>query len=612
MMGKYPMTANGATNSTANPQNALSIIDLDFTKMCKVSGWHNNCGLNCLSHFLFDKLSALPASEFDLFIAANPEYISLLDTFKEYYGLRNNVGWQDILGLLRAHPAASDREALLAPVFRKHLGKLLLGHANELWDTKASAALGDCIAIDTPPGQPIYQDISAPLYYSNRAFYDNLRQEFQAEFMQTLQADPTAQEIQLADRSLRDHSDNKKINNYQPTQDAILRHIIFQRKSNLQERYFERAQVNWMTEGCRRYADFVANMNNMVMISADQLQFLCESLNIGLEVFTFDSMRHAVANRATGEHTHGAQGASDREFQWKMKVMNMGGVHWIFQEPNRDEQKVKLHNQCYTAPVSSEHAGKYKITTTPVTKELVIAEVKHMLGEMTLEELTQIKQIAQLAAALAAVQRQEMAKKAEQTTVGTSLMVFSVFDATKEGKALYQILAGNPATLALVNQHFDVALARAFIQKFAANIEQVKAVNGATLVAFLDKFIKQNKPVQAVGHALTDALNGTSSAPAIVVAKDSKPTIKLSHLAIMQQNDLAKRMTVLIGANPLAVEAFNKYSDECVRRFADSLKNPAFLDAYAKLPQDQQVAFIEKFANQKPVANASTTVKKVI
>lgn len=604
------MTANGATNSTAKPQSGLDLIALDVNRLCKVSGWHNNCGLNCLTHFLFDKLSSMPVGEFDLFLAANPEYIAILDTFKEYYNLQNNYGWQDILGLLRAHPVPTDREALLAPVFRKHLGKLLIGHVNELWDTKAAAAFGDCIAIDTPVGAPIYQDISMPLYYSNRAFYDNLRQEFQTELMRALESHPTELELQVAAQGLRDNSNNKKIPNYTPTNDAILRHVIFQRKNLLQERFFERAQMNWMTEGCKRYADYVANINNMVMISADQLQFLCESLNVGVEVFTFDSMRHATTNRETGEHTHGAQWVSERPFQWKMKVMNMGGVHWIFQEPNRNEQKRVQHNKHYETPLSDELAGKFKIITSrPVSKELIIAEVKHMLGEMTAEELTQIKTIAAIAEAVAEARRQEMAKKAQEemakTAASASLLVFSVFDATSDGKALYALLVAHKEALALVNQHFDVAMARKFMQQYSGCVAKLQAANGPTLVAFLDKFIKQNKPalpLPATGHALSDALN-MPLVPAILVARDTKPSIKLSHLTIMQQNDVAKRMTVLIERNRLAMDAFNQYSEDKVRRLA-GLINPALLEAYEKLNQAEQVAFIEKFGKQTPAPAA--------
>ncbi|MGE3318676.1 MAG: hypothetical protein AB7I18_05215 [Candidatus Berkiella sp.] len=594
------MSANGATNSTTQPQTGLGLdmIELDFNKLCKVSGWHNNCGLNCLSHFLFDKLSSLPQGEFDLFIAANEEYVEILKTFKEYYGLNNNVGWQDILGLLRAHPAATDREALLAPVLRKHLGKILLGHSNELWDTKASAAFGDCIDLESQ----VYQDISVPIYHSNKAFYDKLRNEFEVAFMQALEAEVTPAERLIAEAQLRDNSNNKKIPNYQPTNDDILRHVIFQRKSRLQDQFNDKAQINWMTEGCQRYADHIGDMKNMVMISADQLQLLCESLNIGLDVFTFASMQQAITNRATGEHTRGAQWVAEREFHWKMKVFNMGGVHWIFQEPNRDEQKVKQHNQYYTAPLSPELAGKYRIACGPVSKELIIAEVKHMMGEMSIEELTQIKQIAELAAALAAAQRQEMAKQAQQQSA--SLLVFSVFDSSKEGKALYELITSHPGALALVNQHFDVTLARAFVQKFGFNIEALKAVSGPTLVVFLDKFAKQHKPVQVVGHALTNAFNASLPAP-ILVARDSKPSIKLTHLAIMQKNDTAKRMTVLIGANPLAVAAFNQFSDECVHRFADSLKNPQLLEAYAKLAPKDQVVFIQRFAEKQLTQKAA-------
>ncbi|HRE32948.1 MAG TPA: hypothetical protein PLD88_13295, partial [Candidatus Berkiella sp.] len=155
------MSIKGTTGS-------VQTLQLDFTKLCKTTGWHNNCGLNALTHFLYAKLSALSARDLDLFLAENPEYFSLLESFNEYYGLTQEHGWHEVLDLLRCHPVPTDKEALFAPVLRKHLGKALIEHQEELWNTDASVAVSDYIK----DGR--VADVARPVYLSNKAHLDGL------------------------------------------------------------------------------------------------------------------------------------------------------------------------------------------------------------------------------------------------------------------------------------------------------------------------------------------------------------------------------------------------------------------------------------------------------
>ncbi|HRE32949.1 MAG TPA: hypothetical protein PLD88_13300, partial [Candidatus Berkiella sp.] len=135
-----------------------------------------------------------------------------------------------------------------------------------------------------------------------------------------LDTPPSEDELATARRELVNNRNHKENPQYKMTEEDILRHVIFQRRNSVEDEFIPVAQIEWMTNGCQRYANYIADMNNHVMVSADHLQFLCEKLNIGAEVYTPASMRYALLHNDLAEYTGGAQSMPQREFPWNIKV----------------------------------------------------------------------------------------------------------------------------------------------------------------------------------------------------------------------------------------------------------------------------------------------------
>jgi len=140
-------------------------MPLNKDLLCQTSAWHNNCGLNGLTHFLASKLET---GELIEKFSRDPHYLALLDSFQEYYDLPNRPTWEEIRALFRKHTAATDKEAIFAPVLRKYLGKVILPKAEGLWDFHVAGALTDYLQ-----GKPT-SDIAEPIIHSNEAMIESL------------------------------------------------------------------------------------------------------------------------------------------------------------------------------------------------------------------------------------------------------------------------------------------------------------------------------------------------------------------------------------------------------------------------------------------------------
>lgn len=617
------MATKGAT-ATTKAKGDMSQIGLQVGNLCKTTGWYNNCGLNSLTHFLVAKLSVMSVGELDLFLAENPEYFSLLASFHEYYGLREQYGWQDVLRLLREHPVATDQEAIFAPVLRLHLGKILIEHAENLWLTDASSAVSDYIKFGE------IRDVARPVYQANKPFFDELRAQFEAALIASLQAEnPSSEELATANAALRNNRDNLAIPNYQPTQEEILQHVIFQRRNTLEGAFLPQAEQYWHETGCQRYAEFVANMNHQVMVSADHLQFICQKLNIGLEVYTPASIQRALDDRELAAHTHGAQWVPEAgAFMWMMKVLNMG-IHWIYQEPANDAANVAAHNQHYpealTGAFLENHAlsGRFKIIgPLAMNKELIIAEIKHCLGELSAEALAETRNAITVAesirlAALAKAREEAAIAKAQVNTpvkhaCGLFTDTHAVLDATEIGKKYIALLTADPDVLQVFNQEFQRGLVKPFLDTYGndKNLTSICFLNKVSKIAFLKALAAKLKPVSChvmaaslssgPGHSLQEALTVPS---ARLIHTTEQPRIKLTHLAIMQDKALLKTNTAAaeialkaFEANQMVADAFNAFSSECVRKFATNPNLADLVPKFVKLTTDQQVLFLQRYA----------------
>ena len=287
--------------------------------LCKTTGWHNNCGLNCLTHFLFNKLEK---NELQTLFEFNPEYQSLLQTFQEYYNLSNTPSWDEIKTLLTGLSVPADREAVLAPVLRKHLGKIMLEKVAELWETEAIGAFSEFLNTGES------NDIAGPIVNANQAFFIEFKGLYDSEINLIHSVPFSAAEQEQAIAKIQLNKKELSDNNIQDQ-------MKFARRNTIEEAYALKAKNYWLNEGGgEKYIDYLADLNNKVMVSSHQLGLLCQKLNINLEVYTLVS----------GEYV--AQDLPQGQFFWVMKVYNEG-LHWVYEEPDRNAVKATQHNNYY-------------------------------------------------------------------------------------------------------------------------------------------------------------------------------------------------------------------------------------------------------------------------
>ncbi len=344
----FPETATSPTKQTSSDkldavvipdrlsEQAQAVIGINMNKICQTSGWYNNCGLNCMTHFMFTKLSAIPKNQFARFLKDNPEYDSFLSTFQTYYGLSQKPDWPVVLTLLADH-TRSDREAIFAPVLRSHIGKIMPTFANELFDTKLSAALSDYIKTGRTG------DNANAVFKSNQRFFEQYKAEFGLALKKVEARKPTRAERAKANVNLEAKKKNKDFLDFVITEEDILDNIQLQRKSNLEDKMLPKAKAHWISQGCKAYADYVADLDNAEMISADQLQWLGQQFNIGVEIYTPASMERAISDPTLGAINHGMQSKPEGDFKWTMRVHN-SGVHWTFEEANQSQDAANEHN----------------------------------------------------------------------------------------------------------------------------------------------------------------------------------------------------------------------------------------------------------------------------
>jgi hypothetical protein len=117
---------------------ALNNARFDFKKQASTTGWFNNCGLNCFSHFLIEKLVRGTDVERQVFTTSDPVVdTSLLTSFREYYNLKDLKPEFTLSHLQKMFSTTYTdpimQEMIMAPVLRAHLAKkILLKDANTI------------------------------------------------------------------------------------------------------------------------------------------------------------------------------------------------------------------------------------------------------------------------------------------------------------------------------------------------------------------------------------------------------------------------------------------------------------------------------------------------
>lgn len=261
-----------------NPKKAPSTLnigdDIDVTRICKTSTWHNNCGFNCLSHYFVHKLKTGTLTDNNM----PQEYDEFLDTFQTYYQLPHKPTWQHIHDLITEYyTSPRDQERLFAPALRLHLGNIL------------------------KRPNPILEDIFV-----------------------------VVMNLVKSGGTLVDDFDKIYVANH----DYIVRDLID--TMNGRVRSDEEHQSYWRREGAKNYANAIANMNNNIMISADNLGLLCKSFGIGLSYYAIEE----------GKVTWTQSKTDDVSYPENITVYHQG-AHWTYHEFSHEPAATAAHNACY-------------------------------------------------------------------------------------------------------------------------------------------------------------------------------------------------------------------------------------------------------------------------
>lgn len=310
---------------------------------CKTTGWHNNCGLNCLTHFIYAKLEK---NDLQKLYSNDAEYDKLLTTFQEYYALPNKPTWDDIKAMLSKLEAPHDREAILAPVLRQHLGKLISENAKEIWKKDASVALWDHFK-DTPA-----TDVGIPIYTVNQTIFAELKKEYEQglpnlevdkKLITNLERGVAIDLINEQNQQTKNTSKLLDVNN----EETIKLFVYNYRVLNWQDKIGDKAKADWLKKGggCEKFANHMANLNTSEMISAGQLGFLANKLKINTQIFRPDGMGRFLINFNDN--------AATQLPDWVMKVSH-SGAHWEYEEPSQNVQAAAEHNKFYATNMPSK------------------------------------------------------------------------------------------------------------------------------------------------------------------------------------------------------------------------------------------------------------------
>ncbi len=322
---------------------------------CKASAWHNNCALNSLTHFIY---SQLETEQLQHLYGSNHEYLSLLKSFQDYYELPKMPSWAEIKILLQSFDAPHDKEVILAPVLRKHLGKILLRESAKLWEMDASMAFSTYLDLGE------ITDAALSIFNANSEFFVQLKHNYEQE-KEALLLSPlpfSEEETIAATQLILDHNRGKIPGGprYLPIDEQNIQNkITFTRKNNLLDKYLNQAKTYWLQSGSRSYADYVGNLKNSVMVSADQLQFLCQKLKISALVHMPD----------------GSILRPSESFVWEMILFN-NGRHWEYQEPTGDMEKQAQHNAYYLVENVESKFNSHNPDNPPLS-ENIIAHIRN-------------------------------------------------------------------------------------------------------------------------------------------------------------------------------------------------------------------------------------------
>lgn len=325
--------------------SSQSVPIFDVSKRAHTSGWGNNCGFNCIVHFICDELEK-PGNEAEIKkIYESPENRAMLDKFFDYYRLnetgikKENFNILSLKKILQQYPHPLDREIILGPVLREYVGEKLKKEYDRggresgvAWDyfkrdalkylkAKVAEAEGDQKAVSKA-----YADMDN--VYMIRGMEDANAKMLDVVFKEYREACEKAREDKLEPPQLEDFFDDKRVSELWFTNNGVGNYL------------FE------MTVGT-------------AMISIPELVVATKSLGIELSVFDDkgpifdrDGIRYSTTRSIYRPEIQSSR---------NLKIINIGKIHWEYEVGNLDSQKLAERNAQYPGDRNYDNPKKISI-----------------------------------------------------------------------------------------------------------------------------------------------------------------------------------------------------------------------------------------------------------
>lgn len=259
----------------------------DLSKKCKTSGWHQNCGVNCLTHF-FAKM----IENGEIQRSKNHAYNELLNIFKIYYQLEKQPSWDDIANLFKVYTHPVDREIIFGPILRLNLQNLL--ENSDYAKVLLNLALTNYV-------QDITGDyLEKPFINSNLNLFGAYRAEYAKDWDDYKRRNPLASQKEI-----------------EANKEQILNNVILK---------FQTDENNY-TQALQNYAARMGSLEKGEPITSEQLKLLTDQFGISLRIFTDKGL---FLSSTKGEKS--------------LKIFN-AGVHWEYEGNNLEE--VRHHNKMH-------------------------------------------------------------------------------------------------------------------------------------------------------------------------------------------------------------------------------------------------------------------------
>lgn len=223
------------------------------TRLSRTGTKGNNCGLNCVVHFLAAELMDPNMKAQDLAALYRKEgYADFLKSFESYYPKLKPVTPELLKNICKAYPHPKDRETIFCPPARKTLGSAMKKEFIERTKKSVAADIPEYNAFTSDVLQYVATGSTNSKHYAN--FY-------------ALQANSKWVHENFGKNG---PLERPKINETQE--------IFEKRRQDAISNYF-------FNQGFNKYVDFISDPKNAALISSEELGRFTDSLGINLTVY---------------------------------------------------------------------------------------------------------------------------------------------------------------------------------------------------------------------------------------------------------------------------------------------------------------------------------------